>query len=45
MRRRSVYNNEQEVGAALAEVWATTTLRREDVFIVSKLWNTGNCGV
>lgn len=35
----AIYENEQEVGAALTEVWAAGR-KREDVFITSKLWNT-----
>ncbi|CAH1270339.1 AKR1A1 [Branchiostoma lanceolatum] len=33
------YQNEREVGRALVEKF-TTGLRREDVFVTSKLWNT-----
>jgi diketogulonate reductase-like aldo/keto reductase len=35
----SVYDNEDEVGDGMAEVFTTTKLRRRDVFVTSKLWN------
>ena len=35
----SVYDNEDEVGDGMAEVFMTTKLRRRDVFVTSKLWN------
>ena len=35
----SVYENEQEVGDGMAEVFLNTKLNRRDVFITSKLWN------
>ena len=42
----SVYENEAEVGLALAQAFADQIVRRADVFITSKLWcgslpNTG----
>ena len=36
----SIYENEHEVGAALTDVFGSTNLRREQVFVCSKLWNT-----
>lgn len=37
----AAYSNEQEVGEALAlRIGPGKTLRREDVFVTSKLWNT-----
>lgn len=35
----SVYGNEKEIGAVLAEVVANGTVRREDLWITSKVWN------
>lgn len=35
----AVYGNEEEIGEALAEVFAEGKIKREDVFITSKLWN------
>ncbi|GHC63987.1 aldo/keto reductase [Ulvibacter litoralis] len=35
----AVYGNETEIGEALAEVFAEGKIKREDVFITSKLWN------
>ena len=34
------YGNEREVGDALKEVFAGGAVKREDIFITSKLWNT-----
>src|SRR5271156_4655398 len=33
------YRNEAEVGAALKELFADGTVRREDLFVTTKLWN------
>ena len=33
-----VYGNEEEIGEALAEVFSEGVLKREDVFVTSKLW-------
>jgi len=35
-----VYENEKEVGKALHEAFTTGGIKREDIFITSKLWNT-----
>ena len=35
-----VYENEHEVGQALKEVFGSGALKREEVFITSKVWNT-----
>jgi alcohol dehydrogenase (NADP+) len=35
----AVYGNEPEVGAALAQAFADGLVRREDLWITSKLWN------
>jgi len=34
------YGNQTEVGVALAEVFKKGTVKREDIFITSKIWNT-----
>lgn len=34
------YGNEDEVGATFSEVFAAGTVKREDVFVTSKLWNS-----
>lgn len=36
------YRNEEAVGAAMQEVFQAGTIRREDVFITTKLWNTNH---
>lgn len=36
-----IYNNEKEIGAAIRDlILKDRCIRREDLFIVSKLWNT-----
>ena len=36
------YRNEEEVGAALKELLANGTVRREDLFVTTKLWNNNH---
>ncbi|MDT5114762.1 MAG: hypothetical protein QOE30_501 [Mycobacterium sp.] len=36
------YQNEAEVGAALKELFAAGTVRREDLFVTTKLWNNNH---
>jgi diketogulonate reductase-like aldo/keto reductase len=36
------YRNEEEVGAALKELFADRTVRREDLFVTTKLWNNNH---
>ncbi|MDT8409321.1 MAG: aldo/keto reductase [Wenzhouxiangellaceae bacterium] len=38
----AIYRNEAEIGEALAKVFAGGRIRREDVFITSKLWNNAH---
>jgi len=35
----AVYGNEKEIGETFAEIFAEGIVKREDVFITSKLWN------
>ena len=35
-----VYENEKEVGEALQEAFKAGILKREELFVTSKLWNT-----
>ncbi|KDN46461.1 erythrose reductase 3 [Tilletiaria anomala UBC 951] len=37
-----IYNNQQEVGEALKEVFDSGLAKREDLFITSKLWNNSH---
>jgi diketogulonate reductase-like aldo/keto reductase len=36
------YRNEAEVGAALKELFASGTVRREELFVTTKLWNNNH---
>src|SRR5271167_3181490 len=36
------YRNEKEVGEAIQEVFKTGKIKREDVFIATKLWNSNH---
>jgi diketogulonate reductase-like aldo/keto reductase len=36
------YRNEETVGAAMQEVFEAGTVRREDVFVTTKLWNSNH---
>lgn len=36
----AIYGNEVEIGEALQEAFAGRVVKREEVFITSKLWNT-----
>ncbi len=36
------YRNEDEVGAALKQLFADGTVRREDLFVTTKLWNNNH---
>jgi len=36
------YRNEAQVGAALKDLFANGTVRREDLFVTSKLWNNNH---
>ena len=36
------YRNEEEVGAALKELFAAGTVRREELFVTTKLWNNNH---
>ena len=36
------YRNEAEVGAALTELFAAGTVRRDDLFVTTKLWNNNH---
>ena len=36
----SIYGNQKEIGQAFQTIFSSNTVKREDVFITSKLWNT-----
>ena len=36
----AIYGNEKEVGEALKEAFDANLVRRDEMFITSKLWNT-----
>lgn len=36
----SIYGNRKEIGVALDEVFTSGKVKREDIFVTSKLWNT-----
>ena len=35
----AIYGNEAEIGAVFAEAFASGLVKREDLFVTSKLWN------
>ena len=35
----SIYNNQQEIGQAFTDAFREDNLKREDIFVTSKLWN------
>ena len=37
-----VYQNEPEIGEVFSKVFSEGEIKREDVFITSKLWNTSH---
>ena len=37
----AVYENEEAIGEALKEVFAESAIKREDLFITTKLWQSG----
>ena len=39
------YRNEHEVGEAMQEVFKAGKIKREDVFIATKLWNNNHRGI
>ena len=38
----AIYGNEAEIGAALQETFAAGTVKREELWITSKLWNNAH---
>lgn len=38
----AIYRNEQEIGQAFNQVFTAERIKREDIFITSKLWNTNH---
>ena len=40
-----VYGNEKQVGDALKKIFETSSVKRQDVFITSKLWNDDHLDV
>ena len=38
----AIYGNEAEIGAALQELFAAGTVRREELWVTSKLWNNAH---
>lgn len=40
-----VYGNEQHVGKALKSIFETTPIKRENLFITSKVWNDDHLNV
>lgn len=36
----AIYRNEKEIGQALKNIFANNKIKREEIFITSKLWNT-----
>jgi len=37
------YKTEKEVGEAMQEVFKEGKIKREDIFVITKLWNTNHC--
>jgi len=38
----SIYNNEKDIGAALLEAFRDNTVKRQDIWVTSKLWNNAH---
>ncbi|KAA3620590.1 MAG: aldo/keto reductase [Flavobacterium sp.] len=39
----AIYQNESEIGGALSEIFEEGLIKREEIFITSKLWNNVHC--
>lgn len=41
----AIYGNEKEIGQVFSEEFKNNTVKRQDIWVTSKLWNTNHSNV